>query len=214
MDYLGRWSSWADLPPPLPPAHPLLRLQGFRVALIPLSLPSPTDPKASPWSAAGPGEHPPKLFPEIQAWKTGVGLQVLARSPHSLPCWEGLFEECGAETDSLNLASEGVLMVQKWLVQGMSGVSSSFHQALSEPSWRMQWGWRGWGRRMDCPSLSLSFSTLKTLLSASSAPNPGSYHNQLQLPALLRSCVLFILGTLCVPLNILRTVYMSLDLKS
>ena len=60
---------------------------------------------------------------------------MLARSPHSLPCWEGLFEECGAEKDSLNLASEGVLMVQEWLVQGMSGVSSSFQQALSKPSW-------------------------------------------------------------------------------
>ena len=66
---------------------------------------------------------------------------------------------------------------------------------------------------MDRPSPLLSFSALKTLLSDSSAPNPGSYHNQLQLPALLKSCVLFILGTLCVPLNILRTVYMSLDLK-
>lgn len=65
---------------------------------------------------------------------------------------------------------------------------------------------------MDPPSPSLSFSTLKTLLSTSSAPNPGSYHNQL-VASPLKPCILFILGTLWVPPDILRTVYMSLDLK-
>ena len=62
-------------------------------------------------------------------------------------------------------------------------------------------------------SQSLSSSTRKTSLSAFSAPNPGSYHHRLELPALLKPCILFILGTLWIPQNISRTVNTSLVFK-
>lgn len=103
MDYLGRWSSWADPPPPLPPAHTPLRLQGFRVALIPLSLPSPTDPKTSPricwaWRASSQAvSWNPSL--KDRSWPSGACqkppfITLLGRTVWGVWSWEG-FSESG-----------------------------------------------------------------------------------------------------------------------
>ena len=103
MDYLGRWSSWADLPPPLPPTHPPLRLQGLRIALIPLSLPSPTYPKTSPrncwaWRASSQAvSWNPSL--KDRSWPSGACqkppfITLLGRTVWGVRSWEG-FSESG-----------------------------------------------------------------------------------------------------------------------
>lgn len=167
MDYLE--GEAAELDPPSPSTRTYtLRLQGFRVALIPLSLPSPTDPKTSP-GFAGPGEHPPKLFPEIQAWKTGVGLQVLARSPIHYPAGR-ITEECEAEEDLW-------IWPQRWRWWFKSGLFKvCLEWALhfpSRPSRALLDEGDG-GKEGGWILFPITFSTLKTL-PLLLLPNPGSY---------------------------------------
>lgn len=89
------WINWggeaAELTYQLHIGSPVLPgLQGLRSALIPLSLHSPTDPRQGPRDTR-PGEHPPKLFSETQALKTGVVPRCLADAPIYYParkaCW-------------------------------------------------------------------------------------------------------------------------------
>lgn len=84
---------------------------------------------------------------------------MLARSPHSLPCWEGLFEECGAEKDSesgLRGSVDGSRVACSRYVWSEFHFSRPSEEALLMKVDRV--------RKEDGSSFpSLSFSTLKTL---------------------------------------------------
>lgn len=183
MDYLGRWSSWADLPPPLQPPNPPQATR-FQAALIPLSLHSPMDPKTSPrsfkaWRASSQAvSWNPRL--KDRSW----AFRCLPETPF-ITLLVGLFQKSGAEEDCLSLASEGALIVQAWLLQVCRGWALCFRRPRH---------WHGgcngniyWGGMEDwflCPSHFLpSLINAQDFAFCSSCPYPGSHQDQTELPA-------------------------------